>query len=65
MAYRTTAESLKQHKFLFETKTAPYDDSKRFGLLVQNVEGLISREHSDWTKYVTQQKATTGPGKKK
>lgn len=52
LQYRTTAESLKHHKYLFLTSTAPYDKEDRFNLLVESVEGLISKENSNWVSYV-------------
>ncbi len=54
--YRTIAESLKHHLLLFQTKTQPYggSDEQRFMRLVTNVEGLISRENSDWSGYIRQ-----------
>lgn len=48
--YRTTAETLKHEKFLFQTKTEPYDASNSFSLLVQRTESLISTENSQWLK---------------
>ena len=53
--YRTTAESLRHEKFLYETKVKPYDIDNPFPLLVQRVEIHISREHSVWLEDV-------GPG---
>jgi len=50
--YRTSAESLKHEKFLYETKVEPYDTEDPFPLLVQRVETLISQENSDWSQYV-------------
>ncbi|KAA3615383.1 MAG: DUF4231 domain-containing protein [Calditrichaeota bacterium] len=54
--YRTTAESLKHHLHLFQTKTAPYagKEDERFSRLVENVELLVSEENSDWKGYVMQ-----------
>ena len=52
LQYRTTAESLKHHKFLYLTKTAPYTDENSFNLLVESVEGLISKENSNGVSYV-------------
>ncbi|MDX8400740.1 MAG: DUF4231 domain-containing protein [Gallionellaceae bacterium] len=52
LQYRTTAESLKHHKYLYLTKTPPYNDEKSFNLLVESVEGLISKENSNWVSYV-------------
>lgn len=52
LQYRTTAESLKHHKYLYQTKTAPYDKENSFNLLVESIEGLISKENSNWVSYV-------------
>lgn len=52
LQYRTTAESLKHHKYLYQTKTAPYDRDNSFNLLVESIEGLISKENSNWVSYV-------------
>ena len=48
--YRATGESLKQEKYLFLTRTEPYDGSGPFSLLVQRVEGLLAKEHSGWAQ---------------
>ena len=48
ISYRTTAEALKSEKFLFLTQTVPYDKADAFHLLVQRVEGLLSKESSEW-----------------
>jgi len=50
--YRTTCEALKQEKYLFLTKTQPYDQSDSFSLFVQRVENCISKEHSTWAQYI-------------
>lgn len=47
-AYRTTSESLQHEKFLYLTKTNPYNGKNAFNLLVQRVEMLISQENSSW-----------------
>lgn len=49
--YRTTCESLKHEKFLFLTQAEPYNDEDPFGLFVQRVESLISKENSAWSQY--------------
>ena len=49
--YRTTCEGLKQEKYLFLTKTQPYDHDDSFALFVQRVENLISKEHIRWAQY--------------
>jgi len=46
--YRATAESLKHEKYLYLTQIAPYHEDDRFSKLVENVEALVSREHSQW-----------------
>ena len=55
ISYRTTAETLKHHQFLFETKCVPYDKKDAFTDLVENVEALISREHSNWSSIIKEQ----------
>jgi len=52
--YRTTSETLKHHKYLFLTKSAPYDKDDSFQTLVQTVEALISKENSNWNNYIKQ-----------
>ena len=52
IAYRTTAETLKHHKYLFEAKAQPYDKKDAFQRLVENVEAIISREHSNWSTMI-------------
>ena len=46
--YRTTAEQLKHEKYVYLTNTKPYDTEEKFGLLVERVESLISKENSAW-----------------
>lgn len=48
ISYRTTSESLKHEKYLFKTKTYPYNKDDKFNLLVKNVETIISRENTLW-----------------
>lgn len=49
-AYRTTCESLRHEKYLYLTKTNPYNGKNAFSLLVQRVEMLISKENSSWAE---------------
>lgn len=53
--YRTTAETLKHEKYLYLTKCPPYDSDNAFCKLVQRVESLISKEHSEWLRYVVKE----------
>jgi hypothetical protein len=48
--YRITSEQLKHEKFLFATRSGPYEDPTRFQLLVQRVEALISKEAATWAQ---------------
>ena len=54
--YRTTSETLKHEKILFQTKAGPYnEENDSFKLLVTRIENLISKEHSDWSQYINKQ----------
>jgi hypothetical protein len=50
--YRTTCESLKKERFLFQTGVEPYNTEDAFRLLVQRVETLISKENTNWAQYM-------------
>ncbi len=50
--YRTTAESLKKEKFLFQTRVEPYDSEDPLPVLVQRVETLVSQENTNWAQYM-------------
>ncbi len=52
--YRSAAETLKREKFLFLTKTAPYDGPDPFHTLVQRVEEILARESATWQGYMQQ-----------
>ncbi len=56
--YRTTAETLKHEKYLFQTKCSPYENNDAFCKLVQRVEGLISKENTQWSRYTEKAKNT-------
>jgi Protein of unknown function (DUF4231) len=47
--YRSTAESLKHEKFLFLTKSPPYESENSYHAFVSNVESLISKENTNWS----------------
>lgn len=53
LVYRATAESLRKEKFLFLTRTEPYDKDGAFHLLVQRVEDLLSKEGTQWVQSMT------------
>lgn len=48
--YRTTCELLKYHKFLYLTRTSPYNevDDTIENLFIHAVEDIISSENSQW-----------------
>ncbi len=50
--YRCTTEALMHEKFLFMTRTEPYDQDPPFPFLVHRVESLISTENSSWVQYI-------------
>lgn len=54
--YRISCEDLQQEKFLFLTRSGPYDDNpESFKLLVSRVENLLNKEHSRWSQNVTKE----------
>lgn len=55
--YRNTCESLKHQRFLYMTRSEPYHDTDAFNRLVSCVEGLISKENSNWSQTVRQKSA--------
>jgi hypothetical protein len=58
--YRTVCDSLRREKFLFLTRTPPYDVASPLPLLVERVESLMSQENSSWTTYI-RTAASSGP----
>lgn len=48
--YRNTCESLRHEKYLYLTKSEPYDADRPFQLFVNRVESLISKENSSWAQ---------------
>lgn len=59
--YRSTCESLRSEKFLYQTQSAPYNTDQAFPLFVQKVETLLSKETSAWSQYITQQEKPVTP----
>ena len=56
LEFRTTCESLKHEKYLFLTKSEPYDQEESFRLLVDRVESLISKENTAWNRCMKKEK---------
>ena len=53
--YRATCESLRKERFLFLTGAQPYDlgPDENYKLLVQRVEGLLSKENAAWAQQMS------------
>jgi hypothetical protein len=56
LEFRTTCESLKHEKYLFLTNSDPYNAEDPFMLLVERIEGLISKENTSWIRYMKKEK---------
>lgn len=56
LIYRTTCETLRHEKFLFMTKTKPYDDDESFDQFVTRVENILSKENYQWAARITKEK---------
>jgi hypothetical protein len=50
--YRTTAEALKKERFLFVTRTEPYNNEDAFPILVQRIETVASKENVTWAQHL-------------
>lgn len=51
--YRTTAESLKHEKYMFQTKAGCYIGDDSLQSLVERTEMLISQENTSWRQRLT------------
>jgi hypothetical protein len=49
ITYRSTAEALKHERYLYLAQAGWYAGDDRHGQLAERLEGLISREHAQWT----------------
>ena len=59
--YRSTCESLKHERYLYEARGGPYSaGGEPDARLAERVEGLVSQEHAAWT--TTQRDAGTDKG---
>lgn len=61
--YRTTAEILTHHKYLFQTGSPPYDGENAFSLLVETTETLMGQENASWSSYIRQDEKDNATGK--
>ncbi|CAM1339202.1 DUF4231 domain-containing protein [Tenacibaculum aestuarii] len=46
--YRLISETLKSEKFLYLTKSPPYNQGEAYNTLVKRIEGIILKENSKW-----------------
>jgi len=49
ITYRSTAEALKQERYVYLATAGPYVGEDRHRQLAERIEGLISQEHAKWT----------------
>ena len=49
LTYRTTCETLRHEKYLFLTGCSSYDGADSLNKFVERIEGLISKENSQWS----------------
>jgi Protein of unknown function (DUF4231) len=56
ISYRTTCETLRHEKYLFLTRSKPYDANEADPLFVERCEMLISKENTDWSQMLKTQK---------
>jgi len=47
--YRSVAETLRRHRFLFVTKARPYHEADAFTTLVEAVEGVLAKQSASWS----------------
>lgn len=57
--YRTSSETLKHEKYLYITNSTPYTSDDRFEMLVTRIESLISKENSNWSRYIKKENKET------
>src|SRR5215467_9227793 len=58
--YRATGEALKHEKFMFLTRSGPYNVEPPLPVLVERVEGIISKEGTAWSGSMRQPIARGG-----
>ena len=54
--YRVMAETLKQERYLFMTKAGIYQGAQAYGRFVERIEGQLSKENIDWSRYMKEEK---------
>ena len=56
--YRLTSEKLNREKLMFETKSAPYNATEPFILLVQRCEAIMQNENQGWEDVLAEEDNT-------
>jgi hypothetical protein len=54
--YRVTAEALLHERFLYMTRSEPYDEADAYPLLVEKVESILNNEKQKWKQQQQKQK---------
>ena len=54
--YRTVSETLKHEKYLYLTRKGIYNSDLSYNRFVERIEGHISKENTNWSQYVNDQK---------
>jgi Protein of unknown function (DUF4231) len=49
ITYRSTAEALKQERYLYLARAGPSMGEDRHRQLAERIEGLVFQEHAQWT----------------
>lgn len=63
IAYRSTAETLKQEKFMFLMKAGSYTERNAALQFVNRIELILSKENSGWQQMIVKEKEEKGtPG---
>ncbi|WP_286908750.1 DUF4231 domain-containing protein [Clostridium sp. UBA1652] len=50
--YRSTAEILKFHQYLYETKSSPYNQKNRDEILILNIHAIVEVENNNWKSFL-------------
>ncbi|MBU1854383.1 MAG: DUF4231 domain-containing protein [Nanoarchaeota archaeon] len=55
--YRTTCETLKKEKIMYESEICPYETSTdKMKVFIERAEALISKENTVWTEIISKDK---------
>ena len=57
--YRSSTDQLEHEKFLYLTNTEPFNVNNKLPVLVQRVEGILSKENSSWAQSTNSQQEET------